>query len=187
LASRARLAEFGNRTRTNETDAFLSTLGLKGDRLFDGNWGWDAAFRYSQITNTSRETAVSASRVNRILNANDPIFDPGSSEFIGTTVPYNPFGDFRVPIANNAIPTEFATIHPTSVDRSKLATLDLNIYTTSLFKLLAEWGSLLAANFNGKIYSKDPMKTGPGNFTDAGRKSYALYGRFVYASLTKKS
>ena len=48
--TRARLIEFGNRIIDNETDAFFSTLGLKGDKLFDGNWGYDASFRYSQIT-----------------------------------------------------------------------------------------------------------------------------------------
>ena len=46
--TRARLIEFGNRVIDNETDAFFSTLGLKGDKLFDGNWGYDASFRYSQ-------------------------------------------------------------------------------------------------------------------------------------------
>ena len=100
--TRARLIEFGNRVIDNQTDAFFSTLGLKGDKLFDGNWGYDASFRYSQVQNISSSTLQSASRFNRILNAADPIFDPTSSQFIGTTIPYNPFGDFRVPIPSNA-------------------------------------------------------------------------------------
>jgi len=37
--TRARLAEFGNRLFDNETDAWLSTLGIKGDKLFDGSLG----------------------------------------------------------------------------------------------------------------------------------------------------
>src|SRR5437667_191335 len=37
--SRARLAEFGNRLFDNETDAWISTLGIKGDKLFDGSLG----------------------------------------------------------------------------------------------------------------------------------------------------
>src|SRR4029077_4274523 len=36
---RARLAEFGNRTFDNTSNAFLATLGVKGDKLLDGNWG----------------------------------------------------------------------------------------------------------------------------------------------------
>ena len=60
--SRARLAEFGNRLFDRETDAFLTTLGLKGDKLFDGNWGYDAAFRYSQVKNALTGTQVSIER-----------------------------------------------------------------------------------------------------------------------------
>ncbi len=184
--TRARLIEFGNRVINSETDAFFSTLGAKGDKLFDGTWGYDAAFRYSQIKNTSRDILVSTSRFNRIVNAADPIFDPTSPEFIGTTTPYNPFGDYRVPIPANAMSVSFATIHPKEVDLSKLATLDLNIYTTSLFKLpaggvgLAFGGQFRRENLR---QSPDPLQvdgdivaTGPGNFTQAGRKTYAFYG-----------
>jgi hypothetical protein len=142
----ARLFEFGNRLINNQTEAYFSTLGLKGDKLFDGNWGYDAGFRYSETKNASRFTLVSASRFNRILNAADPIFDPASPQFIGTTVPYNPFGDFRRAIASNTLPIEFAVIHPKSIDESKLTTLDLNIYTTSLFKLPAGGRSRLVDN-----------------------------------------
>jgi iron complex outermembrane recepter protein len=181
----ARLIEFGNRIRNNETDAYFSTLGLKGDKLFDGNWGYDAGFRYSETKNTSSETQVSASRFDRILNAADPIFDPASPEFIGTTIPYNPFGDFRRPIATNALPIDFALIHPKSVDLSKLTTLDLNIYTTSLFNLpaggvgLAFGGQFRRENLeqgpDEAALTGDVVSTQPGNFTKAGRKTYAFY------------
>src|SRR3954467_930811 len=117
--SRARLAEFGNRLFDNESDAFLATIGLKGDKLFDGNWGYDAGFRYSEITDISQSTVTSTSRFNRILNAADPIFDPTSPQFIGTTTPFNPFGDYRVPIASNLAPVNFATVHPKTLEISK--------------------------------------------------------------------
>src|SRR5438874_6002275 len=100
-ATRARLADFGNRLFDNETDAVLTTLGVKGDKLLDGSWGYDAGWRYSQLKNVQTGQQVSASRFNRVLNAADPIFDPNSPQFIGTTVPFNPFGDFRVPIPAN--------------------------------------------------------------------------------------
>ena len=135
--SRARLAEFGNRKIDSDVDAFLSTMGVRGDKLFDGNWGYDAGFRYSQVKDTEKGTFVSVNRFKRILNAADSIFDPTSADFIGTTVPFNPFGDFRVPIPSNAIPVDFATIHTKDVQLSKLATLDLNVYSTQLFKLPA--------------------------------------------------
>ena len=75
--SRARLLEFGNRLFDNTTDSFLVTLGARGDKLFDGTWGYDFGFRYSQVKATEHDTLVSTSRFNQILNQNDPIFQAG--------------------------------------------------------------------------------------------------------------
>jgi outer membrane receptor protein involved in Fe transport len=183
--SRARLAEFGNRLFDNETDAWLSTIGIKGDKLFNGTWGYDAGFRYSQLKNTQTGTQVSASRFNRILNQADPIFDPTSPQFIGTTVAFNPFGDYRVPIPSNSATVEFARVHPKDEDTSKLATLDATIYTTALFDLpaggvgfavggqfrresLKENPDML--NVEGDIVGNSPVPPAVG-----GRKSYAFY------------
>ena len=46
--SRVRILEFGNRFFDNTTDSFLVTLGARGDKLFDGTWGYDIGFRYSK-------------------------------------------------------------------------------------------------------------------------------------------
>jgi hypothetical protein len=97
ISGGAALQDFGDRLIENETDAFMTTLGLKGEQLFDGTWGYDAGFRYSEIRNTSTGTFVSSVLFDRILNANDPIFDPSSNQYIGTTIPFNPFTDYRVP------------------------------------------------------------------------------------------
>ena len=75
--SRARLLEFGNRLFDNESDNFFSTIGLRGDKLFDGTWGYEGAFRYSNIKATSTGTLGSSSRLSKILNQNDPIFATG--------------------------------------------------------------------------------------------------------------
>ncbi len=183
--TRARLAEFGNRLFDNETDAWLSTVGVRGDKLFDGTWGYDAAFRYSQLKNTQTGTQVSASRFNRILNQADPIFDPTSPQFIGTTVAFNPFGDYRRPIAANAATVEFARVHPKDEDTSKLATLDATMYTTALFDLPAGGVGLAFGgqfrreslkenpdmlNVEGDIVGNSPVPTAVG-----GRKSYAFF------------
>src|SRR4026209_1264977 len=111
--TRARLAEFGNRLFDNETDAWLSTIGIKGDRLFNGTWGYDAGFRYSQLKNTVTGTQVSASRFNRILNQNDPIFQSGG--VLAGQPAFNPFGDFRAPIPSNEATIDFARVHPKDV------------------------------------------------------------------------
>src|SRR4051812_35583240 len=185
--SRARLAEFGNRTQDSTSNAFLATLGVKGDKLLDGNWGYDAGFRYSEIENDFTGNFVSASRYSRILNAADPIFDPTSSQFIGTTTPYNPFGDFRRPIAANALPVAFATVHPKDVDSSKLTELDLNIYTTDLFKLPAGGvGLAFGGQFRRENITQDPdsLETAgdivgqgsPATISRARRKGYACHG-----------
>src|SRR5881275_1676124 len=153
--TRARLAEFGNRLFDNETDAWLSTIGIKGDKLFDGTWGYDAGWRYSQLKNTVTGQQVSASRFNRILNQNDAIFQPGG--VLAGQPAFNPFGDFRVPIASNQATIEFARAHPKDEDFSKLATLDGNIYTTSLFELPAGGvGFAVGGQFRREALEENP-------------------------------
>jgi outer membrane receptor protein involved in Fe transport len=135
--SRARLFEFGNTFFDNYTDSVFTTGGVRGDKLFHGAWGYDAAFRFSRVYNATDWTLPFAPRFNRILNAADPIFDPASSEYIGTMIPYNPFGDYRRPIINNYRVLDFTRIHTNETDLGTLASFDLNIYTTELFKLPA--------------------------------------------------
>src|SRR5438552_3541825 len=155
--TRARLAEFGNRLFDNETDAWLSTIGIKGDKLFDGTWGYDAGFRYSQLKNTVTGTQVSASRFNRILNQAVPIFNPTSPQFIGTTVAVDPFGDFRVPIPSNQATIDFARVHPKDEDTSKLWTLDASLYTTSLVELPGgDVGFAVGAQFRRESLEENP-------------------------------
>ncbi len=155
--SRYRLADFGNRLLDAETDVFFTTVGVKGDRIGGTSWGYDGGFRYSEVQNVTTGTFVSRSRFNRILNAADPIFNPNSPEFIGTTVPYNPFGDFRRPIASNAIPIAFATVHPKEVDTSTLAIVDFLVYSTSLFQLPAGGiGFAAGAQFRRETLRQDP-------------------------------
>src|SRR5881398_3012862 len=183
--TRARLAEFGNRLFDNETDAWLTTIGIRGDKLFDGNWGYDAAFRYSQLKNTVTGTQVSASRFNQILNQADPIFDPTSSQFIGTTVAFNPFGDYRGPIPSNEATIEFARVHPKDEDFSKLATLDATIYTTSLFELPAGGiGFAVGGQFRRETLEENPdmlnvegdiVGNSPVPGAQGSRNSYAIY------------
>src|SRR5919197_1559309 len=183
--TRARLAEFGNRLFDNETDAWLSTIGIKGDKLFNGSWGYDAGFRYSQIKNTQTGTQVSASRFNRILNQADPIFDPTSPQFIGTTVPFNPFGDYRAPVASNEATVEFARVHPKDEDTSKLWTLDATIYTTALFNLPAGGvGLAFGGQFRRESLKEEPdmlnvegdiVGNSPVPSAEGGRKTYAFY------------
>jgi iron complex outermembrane receptor protein len=128
---------------------------------------------------------VSASRFNRILNQADPIFDPTSPQFIGTTTAFNPFGDYRAPISSNSATVEFARVHPKDEDISKLATLDATIYTTALFNLPAGGvGFAVGGQFRRETLSEEPdmlnvegdiVGNSPVPPAHGGRKSYAFY------------
>ena len=157
--SQARLFEFGNMKFDNLTDAFFTTVGLRGEKLLDGNWGYDATFRYSHIDATTDFTAPSKTRFNRVLNAADPIFDPTSRQFIGTTIPFNPFGDFRRMIPNNYRLADFVIVHPREEDTGGLAVFDLNIYSTKLLDLPAGGvGLAFGAQFQDETLSQDVDK-----------------------------
>src|SRR5213083_1905365 len=192
----ARLADFGNRLVDQENIAELFTVGVKGDKLFNGSWGYDGAFRYSQIQNTSELRNVSVSRFNRILNAADSIFNPTKPDFIGTTIPYNPFGDYHVPIVSNLPLIDYAIIHARDLNTSKLATLDLNIYTTDLFDLPAGGVGLafggvfiresLTENPDDENRTKDNVGASQEFPVKSGRKEYALYAETLIPIFSPK-
>ena len=100
---------------------------------------------------------------------------------------FNPFGDaLGPPIPANAASTDFATVHPKDVDTSELGTLDLNIYTTELFKLPAggigfafggqfRQARQLTQDIDQLSVDGDIIGSSPGASTQAGRKDWALY------------
>lgn len=93
--TRARLEEFGRRLVDTYTEAYLATMELKGKELEvgDANWSFDSGIRISRVEELSVFQGVSASRLNRLMNAADPWFDPSSSQFLDLGAqPYNPFG-----------------------------------------------------------------------------------------------
>ncbi len=184
--TRARLADFGNRFFDNENEVWQSTLGVKGDKLFDGSWGYDAAFGYSQTLNILRTKDVNVVRLNQIMNANDSIFNPASGSFIGTTIPYNPFGQpFQNPIAANLPTLDYATMFRRDLATSKLASLDGNIYTTDLFDLPAGGvGLAFGGGWRNETFINDPddqgrlkqeVGVGAAFRTHAGRKDWDFY------------
>jgi len=185
--SRARIADFGNRVFLNENEAWMSTIGIKGDKLFDGSWGYDGAFRYSQILSVEQTKDVNGPRFERILNGNDSLFNPVSSDFIGQTTPFNPLTDFKHPFASNGPLIQFALLHSHNLAESKLATFDLNIYTTDLFDLPGgPVGLALGGSFSRETYIINPddqnnvlhseeLGVGGVHAERAGRKEVAFY------------
>jgi iron complex outermembrane receptor protein len=154
--TRARLAEFGNRIFRNSTDAALIVAGLKGENIA-GKWNFDAGYSFSSVRDTSRNTLVSAARFNRLLNANDSFFQPGSSDFLGTTQPYNPFGYYKVSIPNNAAIVDAAKVTTKDVNESKLNQLNAVISTGNLMDLPAgSVGFALGADFRHEQLDQYP-------------------------------
>ncbi|HYC72123.1 MAG TPA: TonB-dependent receptor [Opitutaceae bacterium] len=154
--SRIRLAEFGNRVFHNRNTAFSVTGGLRSEGIMD-KWNLDAGVRYGQIENNLRAKLISTSRFLRILNAADPIFNPASPSYIGTTVPYNPFGYYRNPIASNSIPVDFATHYQRDENRSRLLQANFLLNTGSLFAMPAgDVGFAIGAEFRRESISQAP-------------------------------
>ena len=196
-ASRSRLFDFGNRIIDNENIAELFTVGVKGDKLFNGTWGYDAGFRYSQIQQIANFQSVNSVRYEQILDASNPLFNPTSTQFIGQAIPYNPFSDQQaVAIPANAPLLNFATLHTRDLFTSKLATLDLNIYTTDLFDLPAGGvGLAFGAQWSREEYTINPddqnrlgQNQGVGNIqpVNAGRKTWSVYGEALVPIFSPK-
>jgi hypothetical protein len=148
--TRARFAEFGNRIYRNETDAFSIATGVKADRIL-GKWNVDVGYSYSQIKDTSRNSLDSISRFNRLVNAADSLFSPGSSDYSGQTTPYNPFGYYQVPIATNQTITGLAKVDTKDMNKSDLGQLTFTAATgSSLNSMPAESASRSAATSGRK-------------------------------------
>ncbi len=135
-SSRIRLAEFGNRTYDNRNTAFAITGGLRFDNIAD-KWTLNTVGRFSELQAKDNIKLISTSRLLRALNAADPIFNPASSSFIGTTTPYNPFGFFRNAIPSNTIPVAFATAFQRDENYSDLIDMGASLTTGDLLAVPA--------------------------------------------------
>jgi iron complex outermembrane receptor protein len=195
--SRARVFDFGNRLLDNENIAERFTVGVKGDKLFNGTWGYDGAFMYSQVQQIAKFQGININRFEQIMNANDAIFNPSSSSFVGQTTPFNPFGDaLHNPFPSNGPLIEFARLNTRDLFTSKLATLDLNIYTTDLFDLPAGGvGLAFGGVFSRESYRIDPDdqnrlgQNADGAAIDpvkAGRKSWGIYAETIIPIFSPK-
>ncbi|MDB6126767.1 MAG: TonB-dependent receptor, partial [Verrucomicrobia bacterium] len=183
--SRFRLKEFGNRIFHDTTDSFMGSIGIKADNLGD-KYNLDAGFRYSEIDYRGRDKIPSSSRFNRVLNANDPIFNPASTQYIGTSTPYNPFGYYPNPIASNAAVVAFATVTTHDVDDSSLGNAYITLNTAELFDLPGgAVGAALGFDYRVETLAQSPDPENIAGDTIGGsataatnhsRKVWAAYG-----------
>jgi iron complex outermembrane receptor protein len=188
--TRARIFDFGNRLINNEAYNWMTTLGVKGDKLFDGNWGYDAAFRYSQTNLTSQIQTASGSRFAQILDANSSIHDPNAFNYIGTTAAYDPFYSFRHPldpsiVGSNAANVQYARADIRDLSKSSVAETSVNVYTVDLFDLPAggvglafggQWArEEYKFNPDDQNAKGDQLGVGVAPYSNGGRKTYAFY------------
>ena len=134
--TRFRLVDFGDRVFRDTNDAFMVTTGIRADNFID-NWSADMGFRYSQVALHTDDTLVSTSRFNKVLNSADPIFNPSSASYIGTTTAYNPFGYYGNPIPANSTVVAYATSRVKDFNVSSLGNLYLGISNPTLFTVPA--------------------------------------------------
>ncbi|HUR59702.1 MAG TPA: TonB-dependent receptor, partial [Opitutaceae bacterium] len=148
----------------------------------------DAGYSYSSIRDTSRNTLVSASRFNRLLNGNDSFFNPASADYLGTTTPYNPFGYYQVSIPNNARIVSAALINTKDLNESKLNSLNAVISTGSLLDVPAgAVGFALGADFRHEQLNQYPdpyaatgdlIGSSPTANTQGHRKAWGVFGEW---------
>jgi iron complex outermembrane receptor protein len=180
-----RLFEFGNRILKTDSDAFMATVGVKMDDLLNG-WNVDAGMRYSSIAVHQDFKLVSTSRFNQIVNQNDPIFNPASSNYIGTTVAYNPFGYAPDnPIASNALTVAYASIHVKDQDTTALSNPFLTINNSAIASLPAgDMGAALGVDYRVESLNANPDAfsllgddgSGQESYVDRARKVIAYFG-----------
>ncbi len=139
-ASRIRLEEFGLRLIDTDARTYYGTWGFQGNDLELGSatWGFDVGFRLSRVEELGLTRAVSTSRLNRLMNAADPWFDPSSSQYLGTTQPYNPFGASQFDgywNANNRALSHHALVRPKDVNDSEVLFGYANVSSSDLYEL----------------------------------------------------
>jgi outer membrane receptor protein involved in Fe transport len=154
--TRMRLAEFGNRTIVDHNRAFAFTSGLRFENVAE-KFNVDLKARYSLIQNDTNHRLISVSRLNRIMNAADSIFNPSSPDYIGTTTPYNPFGYFRNPIPSNSIPVNYALAYQRDQNRSTMVDFGALVNSGALTELAAGGlGFAFGADFRREAISQQP-------------------------------
>ena len=183
--TRFRLFEFGNRVMRTDSDAFMATAGVRVNDVL-GTWNFDGGMRYSTIGVHQDFKLVSTSRFNQILNQNDPIFDPASSTYIGTTHAYNPFGYAPDnPIANNALTVAYATVRVKDQDTSAMRNPFFTASNAQLFTVPAgDVGAAVGVDYRIESLNVNPDAisllgddgSGQEFFVDRARKVIAYFG-----------
>ena len=93
------------------TDAFFTTLGAEGDKLFDGSWGYDAGFRYSQIKNTGTSRRLRPRALTGSLMPPIPFLIRLRRSLSARPSPTIPLAIIAAPSRRMRFPVDFAYCH----------------------------------------------------------------------------
>jgi iron complex outermembrane receptor protein len=155
-SSRYRFVDFGLRIERDTNDAAMFTAGLRTDN-FHGTWNADGGVRYSQIIDRTNYTQISVSRLNRVLNQADSLFNPASPDYLGTTTAYNPFGYYTNPIPSNAKVIDYVSVNARSRYFSWLGNAFFSVNNPSLLALPAgDLGVAAGLDFRRESLTQEP-------------------------------
>lgn len=183
-ATRFRTKEFGNRIFDDSQDAFMGTIGIRGEDIAD-KFNFDAGLRYSEINFHGNDTLVSSSKFNDVLNANSALLLNN-----GISTPYNPFGYYANPIAANAAVTALGTVHTHDTDMSSIGNTYLNLNTGHLFEIPGGGvGAALGFDYRVERLTQSPdtenhlgdvIGSSPAAITDHTRSVGAVYAELNF-------
>ncbi|HWA85100.1 MAG TPA: TonB-dependent receptor plug domain-containing protein [Opitutus sp.] len=182
-ATRFRTKEFGNRIFDDTNEAFMGTVGVRGDNILD-KFNFDAGLRYSEIAFHGNDTLVSSSKFNEVLNANSIALQNA-----GLT-PYNPFGYYANPIPANFAVTQMALVHTHDSDTSSIGNAFVNVNTDSLFEIPGgSVGAAIGIDYRVERLKQSPdsenatgdiIGSSPAAITDHTRKVGAIYAEMNF-------
>ncbi|HVU23964.1 MAG TPA: TonB-dependent receptor plug domain-containing protein [Opitutus sp.] len=185
--TRFRMKEFGNRIFHDTNEAIMATLGVRGENIMDA-FNFDAGFRYSEIAFRSKDTLVSTSKFNQVVNQNSTLL-----QTLGLPA-YNPFGYYANPIPSNFAVTAAGLVHLHDVDISTIGNGFVTVNTEKLFSLPGgDVGAAIGIDYRVERLQQSPdnvnvagdtIGSSPAAITDHDRKVGAIFAemRFPVAS-----
>jgi len=182
-SSSFRTAEFGNRIFRTSNVSTLFDVGLRG-RISD-KINYDVGYRNSGMVTTTDDSLVSASKFNKIMNQNDPIFKEGGP-FAGQ-VAYNPFGYYKNPIESNFALTNYALVRLKNESTTSLNNFWFDLASGNLFEIpTGNIGAAFGLDYRSESLTESPdsirrfgdtIGSSPsGNGTNASREIQSVYG-----------
>ncbi|HVU23967.1 MAG TPA: TonB-dependent receptor [Opitutus sp.] len=182
-ATRFRTKEFGNRIFDDTNEAFMGTVGIRGENIMD-KFNFDAGFRYSEIAFHGNDTLVSSRKFDDVLNQNSTVLQNAGLSA------YNPFGYYANPIASNFAVKALALVHTHDYDISSIGNAFVTLNTERLFDLPGgSVGGALGIDYRVERLKQSPdqinldgdtIGSSPASLADHDRKVGAIFAEMRF-------